>query len=159
MTSSITPCLWFDGRIAEVAEFYVGLFPDSGITRISRYPEGSPGPAGAEMTVELTVAGLPLLLLNGGPHFTLDEAFSLSVTVDGGQAEVDRLWEALIADGGAPSQCGWCRDRFGVSWQIVPVELVRLQTGSDPAVQARVMGAMLQMGKLDVAVLLAAAAG
>lgn len=157
--SSITPCLWFDGRIGEAAAFYVGLFPDSRVVGVSHYPPGSPMPAGAEMTVELVVAGLPLQLLNGGPHFTLDEAFSLSVTVDGGQAEVDRLWEALLADGGTPSQCGWLKDRFGVSWQIVPIELVRLQADPDPDVVARVMSAMLRMGKLVVADLQAAARG
>lgn len=157
--SSITPCLWFDGRITEAAEFYVGLFPDSRIVAVTHYPEGSPMPAGTPMTADLLVAGLPLQLLNGGPHFRLDEAFSLSVTVDGGQAEVDRLWDALMADGGSPSQCGWVKDRFGVSWQIVPAELVRLQADPDPQVVARVMQAMLQMRKLVVADLEAAARG
>ena len=157
--STITPCLWFDGRITEAAEFYVSQFPDSRIVGISHYPEGSPMPAGAEMTADLVVAGLPLQLLNGGPHFTPDEAFSLSVTVDGGQAEVDRLWDGLQAYGGSPSQCGWLKDRFGVSWQIVPVELVRLQADPDPDVVARVMQVMLRMGKLIVADLEAAARG
>lgn len=157
--STITPCLWFDGRITEAAEFYVGLFPDSRIVAVSRYPEGSPLPAGTAMTADLVIAGLPLQLLNGGSHFRLDEAFSLSVTVDGGQAEVDRLWEALLAEGGSPSQCGWLKDRFGVSWQIVPVELVRLQADPDPQVVARVMQAMLRMRKLIVADLEAAARG
>lgn len=157
--TSITPCLWFDGHLEEAAELYVGLFPDSRIVGISHYPEGTPLPAGTAMTADLVIAGLPVQLLNGGPHFTLTEAFSLSVTVDGGQAEVDRLWDALIAGGGAPSRCGWLKDRFGVSWQIVPVELVRWQSNPDPQVVARVMQAMLGMGRLVVAELDAAARG
>jgi predicted 3-demethylubiquinone-9 3-methyltransferase (glyoxalase superfamily) len=157
--TSITPCLWFNGRAEEAAELYVGLFPDSKIHSVSRYPEGTPMPAGEAMTVDFQVAGQPIQILNGGPHFQLDEAFSLSVTVDGGQAEVDRLWDALIAGGGAPSQCGWLKDRFGVSWQIVPAEMIRLQSDPDPEVVGRVMQAMLKMQKLIVADLEAAAKG
>jgi predicted 3-demethylubiquinone-9 3-methyltransferase (glyoxalase superfamily) len=157
--TSIKPCLWFDGHVEEAAELYVSMFPDSRIVSVFRYPEGSPTSAGEVATVDFEVAGLPVQLLNGGPHFRLSEAFSLSVTVDGGQAEVDRLWDALIADGGEPSQCGWVKDRFGVSWQIVPVELIRLQSGPDPEVASRVYQAMLTMQKLVVADLEAAAAG
>ena len=116
-------------------------------------------PAGEVATVDFLVAGLPVQLLNGGPHFRLSEAFSLSVTVDGGQDEVDRLWDALIIDGGEPSQCGWLKDRFGVSWQIVPAELTRLQSDPDPQVAARVTQAMLAMGKIIVADIEAAAKG
>src|SRR3954447_23511828 len=118
--TSIRPCLWFDGQAEEAAALYVSLFPGSKILSVFRYPEGSPMPAGEVATVDFVVAGLPVQLLNGGPHFKLSEAFSLSVDVDGGQEEVDRLWDALIAGGGEPSQCGWLKDRFGVSWQIVP---------------------------------------
>jgi predicted 3-demethylubiquinone-9 3-methyltransferase (glyoxalase superfamily) len=157
--TSIRPCLWFDGHAEEAAVLYVSLFPDSKIQSVFRYPEGSPMPAGEVATVDFLVAGLPVQLLNGGPHFRLSEAFSLSVTVDGGQHEVDRLWDALIADGGEPSQCGWLKDRFGVSWQIVPAELIRLQSDPDPQVAARVNQAMLAMGKIIVADIEAAAKG
>ena len=101
--TNIRPCLWFDGQAEEAAALYVSLFPDSKILSVLRYPEGSPMPAGQVATVDFLVAGLPVQLLNGAPHFRLSEAFSLSVTVDGGQDEVDRLWDALIADGGEPS--------------------------------------------------------
>ena len=152
--TSIKPCLWFDGQAEEAADLYVSLFPDSKILSVFRYPEASPMPAGAVATVDFLVAGLPV-----GPHFRLSEAFSLSVTVDGGQDEVDRLWDALIVDGGEPSQCGWLKDRFGVSWQIVPAELTRLQSDPDPQVAARVTQAMLAMGKIIVADIEAAAKG
>ena len=98
--TGIKPCLWFNGHAEEAADLYVSLFPDSRIVSVFRYPQGSPMPAGEVATVDFVVAGLPVQLLNGGPHFALSEAFSLSVTVDGGQDEVDRLWNALIADGG-----------------------------------------------------------
>ena len=157
--TSIRPCLWFDGQAEEAAALYVSLFPDSKILSVFRYPEGSPMPAGEVATVDFLVAGLPVQLHNGGPHFKLSEAFSLSVDVVGGQEEVDRLWDALIAGGGEPSQCGWLKDRFGVSWQIVPAELTRLQSDPDPEVAARVMQAMLAMGKIIVADIEAAAKG
>jgi predicted 3-demethylubiquinone-9 3-methyltransferase (glyoxalase superfamily) len=157
--TSIKPCLWFDGQAEEAAALYVSLFPDSKILSVFRYPEGSPMPAGEVATVDFLVAGLPVQLLNGGPHFRLSEAFSLSVTVDGGQDEVDRLWDALIVNGGEPSQCGWLKDRFGVSWQIVPAELTRLQSDPDPHVAARVNQAMLAMGKIIVADIESAAKG
>lgn len=157
--TAIKPCLWLDGYAEEAAALYVGLFPDSKIVSVFRYPEGSPTSAGEVATVDFVVAGLPVQLLNGGPHFTLSEAFSPSVTVDGGQEEVDRLWDALIADGGEPSQCGWLKDRFGVSWQIVPAELIRLQADPDPHIAARVTQAMLGMGKIVVADIEAAAKG
>ena len=106
--------------------------------------------AGEVATVDFLVAGLPVQLLNGGPHFRLSEAFSLSVTVDGGQDEVDRLWDALIVDGGEPSQCGWLKDRFGVSWQIVPKRLMELLGDPDKEKAQRVMQAMLQMKKIEI---------
>jgi predicted 3-demethylubiquinone-9 3-methyltransferase (glyoxalase superfamily) len=149
--TSIKPCLWFDGQAEEAAALYISLFPDSRILSVFRYPEGSPMPAGEVATVDFLVAGLPVQLLNGGPHFRLSEAFSLSVTVDGGQDEVDRLWDALIVNGGEPSQCGWLKDRFGVSWQIVPSRLPELLGDPDREKAQRVMKCMLGMKKIDIA--------
>lgn len=152
----VRTCLWFDGRIEEAAERYVALVPGSRILAVTRYPEGNPFPSGSPgeaLTVDLELAGVPYQLLNGGPLFPQTEAASIVVTVDG-QAEVDRLWEGLVADGGAESQCGWCKDRWGVSWQVVPQQLVDLMQG--PHAQA-VTQAMLSMRKLDVAALEAAA--
>lgn len=155
--TDVRTCLWFDGRIEEAAELYVSLVPGSRILSIERYPEGHPFPGGREggdaLTVDLELAGVPYQLLNGGPAFPPTEAASIVVTIDG-QEEVDRLWDALVADGGEESQCGWCKDRFGVSWQVVPQQLVDLMRG--PHAQA-VTQAMLSMRKLDVARLEAAA--
>jgi predicted 3-demethylubiquinone-9 3-methyltransferase (glyoxalase superfamily) len=150
--------LWFDGRIEEAAELYVSLLPGSAITDVARIPEDDspwPGgvPAGEALTVDLTLGGSPFQLLNGGPQFPQSEAVSIAVTVDG-QAEVDRLWDALTADGGEESLCGWCRDRFGVSWQVIPQQLVELMRGPRSKDVAR---AMLSMRKIDVAALEAAA--
>lgn len=150
-------CIWFDGRIEEAAEFYVSLVPGSRLGEVTRYPEPNPFPSGGPgdaLTVDLTLGGVAYQLLNGGPQFPLTEAVSIVLVVDG-QEEVDRLWEALIADGGAESVCGWCRDRFGLSWQVVPRRYLELAAG--PNSQA-VNEAMLSMGKLDVAALEAAAA-
>ncbi len=156
--SSVRTCLWFDGRIDEAAAFYVSLLPNSRITGRSEYGQahespGGPSLAGQALTVELELDGVPYQLLNGGPQFPLSEAVSISVTVEG-QAEVDRLWEALVADGGAESQCGWCRDRFGLSWQIVPRRMLELLAG--PQAEA-VTAEMLTQTRLDVAALEAAA--
>ncbi len=150
-TSKIAPCLWFDGQAEEAARFYVGLFPDGAILSIGRYGEGAPFPAGTALLVEFSLAGQRFQALNGGPHFKFSEAISLSVScVD--QAEVDRLWEALTA-GGEPGRCGWLKDRFGVSWQLVPEALSRLQSSGDAAGRGRMFQAMLGMNKLDVAAL------
>jgi len=121
MTSpKVRTCLWFDAAALPAAEFYCGLLPDSRIDDVSRYPEGQAmAEPGTVLTVEFTLAGTPYQALNGGPHFPLTEAVSISVTTED-QAETDRLWAALIADGGAESQCGWLKDRFGLSRQIVP---------------------------------------
>ncbi|MCR8672027.1 VOC family protein [Agrococcus sp. HG114] len=158
--TDVRTVLWFDGRIEEAAELYVSLVPDSRITDVMRIPAGDnpwPGDAspGEALTVDLTLAGAPFQLLNGGPQFPQSEAVSIAVTVDG-QAEVDRLWEGLVADGGEESQCGWCRDRFGVSWQVIPKQLGELMQGERSADVTR---AMLTMRKLDVAQLEAAARG
>lgn len=155
----ITPCLWFDGQAEEAAQFYVSLFPDSRIDNISRAPADYPGgKSGVVLLVEFTLAGQHFLALNGGPQFHFTEAISFSASC-ADQAEVDRLWEALAADGGKPIQCGWLRDRYGLSWQIVPDALPRLMKSSDPAQAARVFQAMTKMVKLDVAGLESAAAG
>ncbi len=154
----ISPFLWFDTEAEPAAELYVSIFPNSKITSVSRYGDAGPGQPGAAMTVSFELDGLPVTALNGGPHFKLTEAFSMSVDCEN-QAEVDRYWDALIADGGQPSQCGWLKDRFGLSWQIVPRALPRLLSDPDRAKAQRVMAAMLKMSRLDVAALEAAAAG
>jgi predicted 3-demethylubiquinone-9 3-methyltransferase (glyoxalase superfamily) len=154
----ISPFLWFDTQAEDAANFYVGLFPNSKIVDVARYTEAGPGAAGSVVTVSFELGGLPVTALNGGPAFRLTEAFSFSVTCED-QAEVDRYWDALIAGGGEESQCGWLKDRFGLSWQIVPQTLLDLLHDPDRAKAARAMAAMLQMKKLDVAKLLEAAIG
>jgi predicted 3-demethylubiquinone-9 3-methyltransferase (glyoxalase superfamily) len=154
----IKPFLWYDGAAEQAAAFYCALFPHSRIHRVSRYPEGGMAPAGSVMTVEFTLAGVEFVALNGGPIFRFTEAFSLTVDCDD-QAEVDALWDKLTADGGTPSRCGWLKDRWGLSWQIVPRVLPQLLTSSDPGVASRVTAAMLSMSKLDIAALQRAAAG
>lgn len=154
----VRSCIWFDGRIEEAAQFYVSLVPGSQLGAVSRYPDDSafPGPdPGAALTVDFTLAGVPYQLLNGGPQFPLTEAFSIVLIVDG-QDEVDRVWDALTADGGQESMCGWCKDRFGLSWQVVPRRFMDLMAG--PSAGA-VSGALMQMRKIDIAELEAAAAG
>jgi len=152
--SKIAPCLWFDGEAEEAAKFYVSLFADSAIGAVSRWGEGAPYPAGTALMVEFTLGGRRFQALNGGARFPHSEAISFSVDcLD--QAEVDRYWEALLA-GGAPSQCGWLKDRFGVSWQIVPKALGEILSRGDKAGAVRAMAAMMGMIKLDVAALEAA---
>lgn len=157
--SKISPCLWFDGRAEEAARFYVSLLPDSRIDAVIKSSIDTPGgKAGSVVIVEFTLAGQTYLALNGGPKFQFNEAISFVVNcVD--QAELDRLWEALIADGGKPIQCGWLKDKFGVAWQIVPEVLPRLAKDKDPVKVARVMAAMMKMVKLDIAGLERAYAG
>jgi predicted 3-demethylubiquinone-9 3-methyltransferase (glyoxalase superfamily) len=157
--AKISPCLWFDGRAEEAARFYFSLLPDSRIDAVVKASVDTPGgKAGSVLIVEFTLAGQTYLALNGGPQFHFNEAISLAVScVD--QAEVDRLWEALIADGGMPIQCGWLKDKFGVAWQIVPEVLPKLMKDNDPAKVARVMAAMMKMIKLDIAGLERAYAG
>ncbi len=144
----ITPFLWFDNQAEEAANFYVSLFKDSKVARVTRYGVGGPGPAGQAMTVEFQLAGVQFIALNGGPHFKFTEAISMSIDCES-QAEVDELWEKLTA-GGAPSQCGWLKDKFGLSWQVVPSILSQLLGDPDPAKAGRVMQAMLQMTKIEI---------
>ena len=153
---TITPCLWFDGRAEEAAEFYTSIFPDSRIDQILRSSVDTPGTkTGDAILVEFTLAGQKHQALNGGPHDPFNDAISLSVLCED-QAEVDRFWDALTADGGRPVQCGWLKDKFGVSWQIVPEALLRMMNDRDPERSKRVMEAMMQMVKIDVATLKAA---
>ena len=147
-TTLITPFLWFDNLAEEAARFYASIFPNSKVGEVVRYSEGGPAPAGTVMTVEFTLDGQPFTALNGGPHFQFNEAVSFVVHCKT-QKEVDYYWDALLA-GGKPSQCGWLKDRFGVSWQIVPDVLLELIGSSDRAQAARVTQAMMKMIKLDI---------
>jgi predicted 3-demethylubiquinone-9 3-methyltransferase (glyoxalase superfamily) len=156
--SKITPCLWFNGEAETAAKLYVSLCEDATIGAVSRYGDGMPFPAGTAMMVEFTLFGQPFQALNGGPQYQHSEAISLSVACET-QAEVDHYWQALTAHGGAESMCGWCKDRFGVSWQIVPRVLGDIMTRDDKAAVGRAMGAMMGMKKLNIAELEAAYAG
>jgi predicted 3-demethylubiquinone-9 3-methyltransferase (glyoxalase superfamily) len=159
MIDKTRPCLWFDGDAEQAATFYTSLLPDSRIDRIQRAPTDYPsGGAGAVLVVEFTLAGRSYMAMNGGPGHPFTQAVSLSIDCTD-QAEVDRLWAALTADGGEPVACGWLRDRWGLSWQIVPSALPRLLSDPDPARAARVFQAMMGMVKLDVAELERAAEG
>lgn len=157
MIGSIRPCLWFDGRLDEAVEVYGSIFGDVEVLESSRYPDAMPERGGQLLTVVLRIAGQEVMLLNGGPVYRLSPAFSFMVTV-ADQEELDRLWDALV-EGGRPEQCGWLVDRFGVSWQIVPVQLGQLMAHPDPQVVGRVTQSVLGMVKLDIAGLEAAAAG
>jgi predicted 3-demethylubiquinone-9 3-methyltransferase (glyoxalase superfamily) len=145
----ITPFLWFNNNAEEAAQFYVGLFSNSKILRIARYNAAGPGPAGQVMTVNFELEGREFTALNGGPVFRFSEAISFVVSSET-QEEIDRLWTALSA-GGKEGQCGWVCDRFGLWWQIVPPMLPQILTGSDAGKAERVMKAMLEMRKLDIA--------
>jgi predicted 3-demethylubiquinone-9 3-methyltransferase (glyoxalase superfamily) len=150
--TTITPCLWFDGNAEEAARFYSSLFPDSRIDKVNRAPGDYPsGKAGDVLMIEFTLMGRPFLGLNGGPHFTFNEAVSFQIPVDM-QADVDRLSEALSAVPQA-EQCGWVKDRFGLSWQIVPVQLTRILTAGDPVRARRAFDAMMEMKRIDIAAL------
>jgi predicted 3-demethylubiquinone-9 3-methyltransferase (glyoxalase superfamily) len=147
----ISPCLWFDGKAEEAAKFYTSIFPNSRITSIDRSPGETPsGPKDMVLTVNFTLDGRSFIGLNGGPDFKFNEAISLSIDCDD-QAEVDRYWDALLAGGGEESVCGWLKDRFGVSWQVIPRQLPEMMNSSDRAAAARVLEAMLKMVKIDVA--------
>ncbi|MFH1568119.1 MAG: VOC family protein [Gemmatimonadota bacterium] len=147
----IAPFLWFDTQAEEAARFYTSIFPGSRIRRVTRYGEAGPGPAGTVMTVEFELDGQPVIALNGGPRFQFSEAVSLSVDCRT-QEEVDRYWNAL-SDGGEEGPCGWLKDRYGLSWQVNPTVLGDMLSDPDPARSRRVMEAMLDMGKLDIAAL------
>ncbi|MFD1815233.1 VOC family protein [Rhodococcus gannanensis] len=147
-----TPCLWFDSEAEEAAQFYTSVFKNSSIGEIARYGEGMPKPAGTALTVEFTIDGQSFTALNGGPQFTFNESISFQIDC-ADQAEVDEYWDALTADGGEESQCGWLKDKFGVSWQVVPRDLKSVIGGPDPAGSQRAVAAMMQMRKLDINVL------
>jgi len=144
----ITPFLWFDGQAEEAATFYTSLFKDSHIENVSHYGENSPGEKGSVMSVAFTLAGQEFTALNGGPEFKFTPAISFFVTCED-QAEVDRLWDALL-EGGEAQQCGWLTDRFGVSWQIIPKQLSDYLNGKDKEGSARAMQVMLKMVKIDI---------
>ena len=158
MAQRIVPNLWFDTQAEEAAAFYCSIFPNSRVTLVTRYPEGAPGPAGEVMTVEFELDGERVVAINGGPQFTFSEAISLAVTCED-QAEVDRYWEQLLEGGGEEGPCGWLKDRFGLSWQVVPEGMDEVFANPDPAVAQRAFQAMMGMKKLDLAALQAAAAG
>lgn len=153
----ITPFLWFDTQAEEAARFYASIFGNSKVGQITRYGEGAPMPAGTALTVAFELEGQQFVALNGGPMFQFTHAVSFAVSCDT-QEELDRYWDRL-GDGGTIEQCGWLRDRYGLSWQIVPAALPRLIDASDPARAARVMQALLRMTKLDIAALERAYAG
>ena len=150
-TPKATICLWFDNDAESAAKFYAETFPDSAVRGIQKAPADFPGgKAGQVLVVEFTVLGIPCIGLNGGPMFKHNEAFSFQVgTVD--QAETDRYWDAITRNGGAESACGWCKDRWGVSWQITPFVLTQSMGDKDPAVRKRVFETMMTMKKIDVA--------
>ena len=157
--SKIQPCLWYDGDAEEAAAFYVGLLPDSRIERVVKAPADTPsGPEGSVLVVEFTLAGQRYIALNGGPLFRFTEAVSFQILTED-QEETDRLWEALTANGGEESQCGWVKDRWGLSWQITPKRLLELNFDSDPDRARRSMQAMMTMRKIDIAALERAADG
>jgi len=149
----IVPFLWYDGQAEAAANFYIGLLPDSRVDRIMRYPDsGPPGLAGTVLTVKFTLAGQPYVAMNGGPLYRFNEAVSFQILCSD-QAEVDHLWNSLTADGGSPVQCGWLKDRWGLSWQITPYRLMELMHDPDPARAGRAMQAMMGMTKIDIAAL------
>ena len=154
-----TICLWYDRDAEAAARFYASIFPDSAVLAVHRAPGDYPsGKQGDVITVDFTVMGIPCIGLNGGPTFAQTEAFSFQVaTVD--QAETDRYWNAIVGNGGQDSACGWCKDRWGVSWQITPIVLIRAITDPDPAAAKRAFDAMMEMTKIDVAAIEAALRG
>lgn len=159
MIARNTICLWFDGTALDAATFYARTFPDSAVTAVHHAPADFPsGRQGDVMTVDFTVAGIPCIGLNGGPAFRHSEAFSFQIATDD-QAETDRLWEAIVGNGGEESACGWCRDKWGLSWQITPRVLSEAVTSKDPAVARRAFEAMMTMRRIDVARIEAAVRG
>lgn len=153
MSDKIIPCLWFDGDAEAATAFYVSLLPDSRITAVNRSPVDTPsGREGTVLTVQFVLAGREYLALNGGPNFRFTEAVSFMVMTED-QAETDRLWDALLADGGKENACGWLKDRWGLSWQITPRRLMELTTDPNPARAKAAMQAMMGMIKIDIAAL------
>lgn len=159
MPSKNTICLWFDGTAEDAANFYAATFPDSAVKAVHRAPGDYPGGRkGDVLSVEFTVAGIPCLGLNGGPVFPHSEAFSFQIATDD-QEETDRLWQAIVANGGQESACGWCKDRWGLSWQISPRVLIAAVTDPDPAVAQRAFTAMMTMTRIDIAAIEASRRG
>ncbi|MGW1892753.1 VOC family protein [Streptomyces sp. NPDC002004] len=160
-TDGFTTCLWFDGQAQEAADYYVSVFKDTKqgarLGRVGRYSEAGPGPAGSVLAVDFEINGQKFVALNGGPQFTFDEAISFQLYCDD-QDEVDHYWSKLSA-GGSEGPCGWLKDRYGVSWQIIPTGLIEMISDPDPEKAARATRAMLSMGKLDIAALRKAHAG
>lgn len=146
----IVTFLWFDNKAEEAANLYVSVFKNSKITNVSRYGEAGPGPKGTAMVVVFELEGQQFMALNGGPHYAFTPAISLLVNCET-QAEVDELWDKLLAGGGQKSRCGWLQDRYGLSWQIIPTALGKLMGDPDPEKSKRVMQAMLTMDKIDIA--------
>ena len=154
-----TICLWYDKDALEAATFYADTFPDSAVTKVTRAPGDYPsGKQGDVLTVEFTVLGIPCIGLNGGPTFKHSEAFSFQVATDD-QAETDRYWNAIVGNGGQESECGWCKDKWGLSWQITPRVLTEAFNSPDRAVAKRAFDAMMTMRKIDVAAIEAAVRG
>jgi 2-polyprenyl-6-hydroxyphenyl methylase/3-demethylubiquinone-9 3-methyltransferase len=159
MASKNTICLWYDHDAEEAANFYARTFPDSAVTGVHCAPGDYPsGKQGNVLTVEFTVAGIPCLGINGGPTFRHSEAFSFQIATDD-QAETDRLWNAIVGNGGQESQCGWCKDKWGLSWQITPRALIAAFADPDPAAAKRAFEAMMEMQKIDIAAIEAARRG
>ncbi|MFF8971736.1 VOC family protein [Streptomyces sp. NPDC014995] len=151
-TDGFTTCLWFDGQAEEAAHFYVSVFKNSSVGDVARYTEAGPGPAGSVVTVDFTANGQKFVALNGGPQFTFNEAISFQIDC-ADQEEVDHYWNKLTEGGGRPGPCGWLKDKYGVSWQVVPRVLIEMVTDPDQKKAARATKAMLSMGKLDIAAL------
>ncbi|MPW15583.1 VOC family protein [Paraburkholderia sp. CNPSo 3157] len=151
----IATCLWFDGKAEEAVQFYTGIFGNSSIDDVMHYGDAGPGTPGGVLSMTFHLEGREFIALNGGPQFTFSPAISMFVKCES-QAEVDALWDKLLEGGGAPQQCGWLTDRYGISWQIVPTALGKMLKDKDPVKARRVMQAMMQMVKLDVSALEAA---
>ena len=159
MTHKNTICLWFDGSAVDAATFYAETFPDSAVGKVFRAPSDYPdGKQGDVLTVEFTVVGIPCIGLNGGPLFKHSEAFSFQIATDD-QVETDRLWNAVVGNGGQESECGWCKDRWGLSWQITPRALTTALSNPDQAAAKRAFDAMMTMKKIDIAAIEAAQLG
>jgi len=159
VTPKNTICIWYDRDALGAAQFYAATFPNSSVGAVAHAPGDYPdGKEGDVLTVEFTVAGIPCLGLNGGPAFTHTEAFSFQISTDD-QEETDRLWNAIVNNGGEESQCGWCRDKWGLSWQITPKALAEALADPDPVASKRAFNAMMEMGKIDIAAIEAARRG
>jgi predicted 3-demethylubiquinone-9 3-methyltransferase (glyoxalase superfamily) len=152
IAQKITPFLWYDTQAEEAANFYVSVFKNSKVLGVVRYGDAGPGPKGSVMTVEFELEGLKFVGLNGGPHFKFTEAVSFAISCET-QAEVDYFWEKLTANGGQESQCGWLKDKYGLSWQVVPIRAIELLKDKDAAKSQKVMQAIMPMKKIDIAIL------